>query len=125
MKLTRAQEKLLERVRWMDSPPDPFPVEVIGAQKRTAKALERLGLVTLWWEGVGHGPWEVSLSKRGRRVAPEISFRGVVVNGYDRQGGLQFSRKVTSEGDFRAALEEAATTPHVVDIEAGGWRVGG
>ena len=61
MGLSKAQTDLLDEVRWMCSGDDPFPVEVTGQRKRTARSLQRLGLVVLSWDGVGSGPWEVTL----------------------------------------------------------------
>ena len=47
-----------------------------------------------------------------------ISYRGVVVNGADKHGGLHFSREAHSQGDFEALVEEALRTDQVVEVTA-------
>ena len=71
MGLSKTQAELLDEVRWMCSGPDPFTVEVTGQRKRTARSLEKLGLVVLSWDGVGSGPWEVTLPAPARAKGGE------------------------------------------------------
>ena len=42
--------------------------------------------------------------------------QGAVVNGYDRYGGLEFSRETRSQADHDSAVAAAWQTPHVVRV---------
>ena len=47
----------------------------------------------------------------------EMSYRSVV-NGYDRDGNIQFSRIVQTQREFEDSVAEAKQTPGVVSVVA-------
>lgn len=49
---------------------------------------------------------------------PDITYNGTVVNGYDAEGGLWFSREASSHANFERLVAEAKALPEVTRVSA-------